>query len=158
MSDKLKETMRILRSSKVTTDDRGRTVWVDPVETADLELVSTQMLKQIIDADDPEATGNLLEVASGEEGLIAHDAEKNRFEVISDEELQKILDGTDSEETKKTTTDVIYQPLVEAADDGEELELVSTQMLRRILHTEDDEEETKQELDIGGGFDPYNSS
>ncbi len=52
MNDKLKQTMRILRSPKVTTDDRGRTVWVDPIETAKLELVSTQMLTQIIESGD----------------------------------------------------------------------------------------------------------
>ena len=38
-------TVRIRRPAKVTTDDRGRTVWADTVETAELELVSTAELQ-----------------------------------------------------------------------------------------------------------------
>jgi hypothetical protein len=38
MNDKLNQTQRILRSSKFTTDDRGRTVLKDDVDTSNLEL------------------------------------------------------------------------------------------------------------------------
>ena len=31
------------------TDERGRTVWGEPIKTANLELVSTQMLKHLIE-------------------------------------------------------------------------------------------------------------
>ena len=34
-------TVRIRRPAKVTTDDRGRSVWAETIETAQLELVST---------------------------------------------------------------------------------------------------------------------
>ncbi len=147
MNDKLNQTQRILRSSKVATDDRGRTVWVDTVETASLELMSTQMLKKVIDSNDAEAKDRLRKIAEGENGLVARDIDKGRFEVINDEELQQILDGTDGE------------PGVEeggsAADEGE-LELVSTQMLRIALNVQDDEEAPGEEP-AGGGFDPYNN-
>ena len=50
MNDKLDQTRRILRSPKVTTDERGRTVRADTVETAKLEVVSAKMLKQMMSA------------------------------------------------------------------------------------------------------------
>jgi len=154
MNDKLDQTQRILRSSKVSTDDRGRTVWTDPVETARFELMSTQMLKQVIDAGDAGDTAKLQEMASGEEGLIARDMTDGRFEVISDEELQHILDGTEEEFAAKRAKDAqeLAEETAEAEDD---LELVSTQMLRVILGTEPDEQE---EIAKESGFNPYDNS
>ncbi len=149
MNDKLNQTMRIRRSPKVTTDDRGRTVWADTVETAKLELVSTQMLEQIIEAGDIDTHDHLREVAEGKDGLLARDIDKGRFEIISDEELQHILDGTDMEPAAKSAAGLIEEPVAEPATDEEELELVSTQMLRIIL-SPDDEEPSAAE-----GFDPY---
>ena len=154
MSDDLKKTTRIVRNPKVRTDDRGRTVWDDTIKTANLELVSTQMLQQLIDSDDHETKSGLEEVSKREDGVLAHDPEQNRFEIISDEELQHILDGTDAE-YKARKIAVVDEPLVETVDEEEELELVSTQMLRQILSPED-----FSELDEDGsspsGFDPYN--
>jgi len=150
MNDELKKTVRIVRKPKVKTDDRGRTVWADTVETANLELVSTQMLKQIIETDDDATKDHLREVAEGKDGLLAHDADKGRFEIISDEELQHILDGTDAEYNAKKAT-FIEEPLVEAAAEEEDLELVNTQMLRQILSPEDFSEDDGD----GSGFDPY---
>ena len=154
MNDDLNKTQRILRSPKVTTDERGRTVWVDPVETANLELVSTQMLKQIIDAGDEVTHKNLREMAEGEQGLLARDIDKGRFEVISDEELQHILDGTDKEYEASKRASVAEEPVAEVVADEEELELVSTQMLRIILSPED-EEKKAAEGSAETGFDPY---
>ena len=91
MNDELKKTTRIVRRPKVKTDDCGRTVRADIVETANLELVSTQMLQQLIDDGDDATMNHLREVAEGKDGLLAHDADRGRFEIISDEELQHIL-------------------------------------------------------------------
>ncbi len=152
MTDKLDQTMKILRSSKVMTDDRGRTVWVDPVETARLELVSTQMLKQIIDAGDANDTTTLNELATGGDGLVARDIDDGRFAIISDEELQHILDGTEKDYEAKRAAAVADELPDDAAAADEGLELVSTQMLRVILGTElDDADETPAEQ----GFNPY---
>ena len=154
MSDDLKKTRRIVRNPKVRTDDRGRTVWDDTIKTANLELVSTQMLQQLIDSDDHATKSSLEEVSKQEDGVLAHDPEQNRFEIISDEELQHILDGTDAEYNAKKAV-VVDAPSVETVSEEEELELVSTQMLRQILSPED-----FSELDEDGspasGFDPYN--
>lgn len=157
MNDKLNQTQRILRSSKVKTDQRGRTVWSDTVETAKLELISTQMLKQIIASDDTDANSRLREVAEGDSGLLARDTEKDRFEIINDEELQRILDGTDTESAEKPAADFVDEPPVEDAADEAELELVNTQMLRVMLGTEDDDPVATEEPDESG-FDPYDSS
>lgn len=153
MDDELKKTTRTVRSPKVKTDDRGRTVWADTIETTNLELVSTQMLQQLIDDGGDATTNHLREVAEGKDGLLAHDAHKGRFEIISDEELQHILDGTDAEYKAKKKAAYIEESLAEAAEEEEELELVSTQMLRQILSPEDFSEDDGDAP--GSGFDPY---
>ncbi len=155
MSDKLDKTMKILRSSKVMTDDRGRTVWVDTVETARLELVSTQMLKQIIYAGDTNDTATLNDLAAGGDGVVARDIDDGRFKIISDEELQHILDGTEKDYEAKRAAAVADELPDDEAAVGEGLELVSTQMLRVILGNElDDADETPPEQ----GFNPYDNS
>ena len=154
MSEELENTVRIIRKAKVATDDRGRSVWVDPVETAKLELVSTQMLEALIDADE--------EAASGEDGLLAHDPEKDAFEIVSDDDLKAALSAaSDTLAAPTHSADVVYEFDDQEAD-LDEMSLVSTQMLKAIL---DPNAEPEQEPDTdtdfsdpGGGFDPYNSS
>lgn len=159
MTDKLKQTAKILRHSKVSTDGHGRSVWVDTIETARLELISTQRLKKLIASDDAQTKEQLRKVADGEEGLLTQDADSQNFEIVSDEELRRMLDSEEKQSTSKKTEDVLNEPVNQADGDAEELELVSTQMLRQILKT--DEEETEQvdeEEDTGSAFDPYNSA
>ena len=88
MADELRQTVKITRRPKVTTDDRGRTVWVDTVVTANLELVSTQMLRQIVDADDGETKDHLRHIAEGEDGLLAHGID-NTFEMYDSNEMRQ---------------------------------------------------------------------
>lgn len=154
MNDKLKQTMKILRSTKVATDDRGRNVWADPVESANLELMSTQMLQQIIEKGDDDTKDDLREVAEGKDGLLARDTENGKFEIISDEELQRVLDGTDMDSEAENAAGLVKEQAAEAATDEEELELVTTQMLRVVLGTED-EEQTGAEEPADSGFNPY---
>lgn len=156
MNDKLDQTQKILRSPKVTTDERGRTVWIDPVETANLELVSTQMLKQLMETADAGVNNELQNIAKSDNGLLARDTDNDRFEVITDAELQRILDGTD---TTANVPDAIDDPgsTQDPGDqDSEELQLVSTQLLRVVLQLEDDDaDRTGDSAD--SGFNPYNS-
>lgn len=153
VSDDLKKTQRIAPKRKVRTDDRGRTVWDDTIKTANLELVSTQMLKQLIDDADNATSSHLQEVAKGQDGVLAHDAEQGRFEIISDEELEHILHGTDAEYNAKKVV-LPQEPPVETVAEEEELELVSTQMLRQIL-SPDDFSELEGDDSAESGFDPY---
>lgn len=154
MNDELKKTTRIAGRRKVRTDERGRTIWDDTVKTANLELVSTQMLQQLIDSEDHAVASKLQEASLGKDGILAHDAEQNRFEIISDEELEHILNGTEAQYHANEAA-AVGEPMVESVAEEEEFELVSTQMLRQILSPED-----FCELDDGdsapSGFDPYN--
>lgn len=156
MNDKLDQSERLLRSPKVTTDERGRTVWIDPVETAEFELVSTQMLRQLIASGDAEVNNGLRKVAEGDDGLLARNTDRDRFEVINDAELQQILDGSDTITNDGSTQSTHSSAHDQANEDSVEIDLVSTQQLRIILDLEDEDAET------GGrrtkkGFDPYDS-
>ena len=156
MADELFKTVRIVRRSKVATDDRGRTVWVDPVESAELELVTTTMLTRMLDSDDEQRKQRIREVAEGKDGLLAHDAENDRFEIIDDAELQAAIEASASDAPATRTADVTYEIVAEREDaDAEELSLVSTMALRRILQGENAGDAPDPDEDAG--FDPYNS-
>ena len=157
MSERLKQTVRILKRSKVQTDDRGRSVWVDPVDTAELELVSTVMLKRMLDSGDEQRKDRIRKAAQGKDGVLARDAENDTFEIIDDDDLQQALQAA-SDTTDVKTTDVSVEPLMDRADsDDEELSLVSTQALRRILTKDAPQTEDSLPVEEEQGFDPYNS-
>jgi hypothetical protein len=153
MNNKLNQTQRLFRSSKFTTDDSGRNNLVDTAEAGTMQLMSTQMLQTIIDSDDVKANDNLRMIAEGESGLVARDVDKDRFEIISDEELQNIING--SESGVNTSGSLVDEVSVETVDSEGELDLVSTQMLRIALNLNDDEEPLT-ETPFDKGFDPYN--
>lgn len=150
MADDYTATIRIRRPSKVTTDDRGRTVWVGEIEEAELELVSTAELKQILDSSDPASRSAIEQVASGAaEGLLARNTATGLFEIVSDHDVQAAL--------ARGAGAPAARPGLEPAQagSGEDLSLVSTQVLRKALKT--DSKPGAREKDAGGGFDPYNS-
>ena len=161
MTEELKNTVRIIRKGKVATDDRGRSVWVDPVESAELELVSTMMLEALLEGEDDATRQQLLDVADSSDGLLAHDPEKHAFEIVSDDDLQAALAAAADTPPPTRVSDVVYE-IEEPVEDIEEMSLVSTQMLKAMLDPasvpggtmiEDDDEPAAP----GGGFDPYNS-
>ena len=155
MNDKLKQTMKILRSSKVTTDGSGRSIWTDTIETAQLELLSSQKLQQIIAAGDADMNDELREVAEGKDGILARDIGSGKFEIISDEALQDVLN---EEEAESEAVDVAGLVGEEAVSDGnaDGLELVSTQMLRVVLGPDGEKQIVAEEPD-DSGFDPYDN-
>jgi len=155
MTTDFRQTVKIVRKPKVVTDDRGRTVWSDPIETANLELVSTQMLRQLIESDDQSAKDQIRDAAGSKDGLLAHNTDSDRFEIISDAELQQILDGGHELHEARNFVDAIDEPMSDTADAEEELELVNTELLRQILGTD----AASLKDDHGSqdtGFDPYN--
>ena len=159
MPDDLKQTVRIVRKPKVATDERGHTVWADPVETVELDLVSTTMLKNLLDADDDTTRQRIEKAAEGKDGVLAHDAERDRFEIIDDDDLQAALDSAASAQEPVRPADVVLEPLADSIDDDEEeLSLVSTQMLRKMLAGDEPDDNPDSGDEPGDGFDPYNSS
>lgn len=146
------------RRPKVRTDDRGRTVWDGTIQTAKLELVSTERLKTLIDDDNP-ARDRIRELAStGPDGYLAEDGDSGRLSIIGDDELQALLDTQEKDLPPLRLPDPVEEP---ASGDDEELSLVSTQRLRQLFDLEDGGPETpaspKPVKDEGGGFDPYNT-
>lgn len=160
MSDLLKQTLRIARESKVRTDDRGRSVWAEPVEETELELVSTMMLKQLLESEDEQQKQRLAQAAAGKDGVLAHNINNDQFEIIDDDDLKAALASADSAPTVASTADVIYEPLMEQADtDDDELSLVSTQALRQLMSDDDEpSDDASPDAITGSGFDPYNSA
>jgi hypothetical protein len=158
MADDYVATVRIRRPSKVTTDSRGRSVWAETIETAELELVSTSELQEMLKSTDDDTRSAIARVVSGAaEGVLARDPATGLFEVISDADLQAILDSDHGLPKTTRPADVTLQPVSsKAASAGEELSLVSTQVLRKILGKESPKA-AKPEKDKSGGFDPYNS-
>lgn len=138
---------------KVRTDERGRTVWTEPVAAAELELVTTQELRSILKSTDEQSVRAIEDVAkSDNDGVLARNAETGVFQVVGETELLAIL-GRDEQSapSQATSAETLESTAVE------EFSLVSTQALRKIIRAGDAEEAAEDEPEIGGGFDPYNT-
>ena len=155
MSDSSLHKVLVPRPSKIRSDGRGRSVWVDPVESADLELVSTQMLKQILSSRDASERQAIEKLANTPvDGVLARDPGNGQFEIIDDDDLRAILDATEGLPQLDRPADVTLQPLRDYADD-EHLSLVSTQALRKVLNKGDEVKDSVKAEREGGGFNPY---
>ena len=156
-------TIRIQRQRKTTTDDRGRTVWNQPVEDVELELVSTTALQKILQSDDGQTRGEIRRLVAGrKDGVLARDAATGDYHIVGDAELKAALGKEAVQDKPKRGAEVTAPPISEktrvAAD---ELSLVSTQVLRKVLNpdgTAEYETPTTGKKDKFGGFDPYNKS
>jgi len=157
MSEKPPPKVLVKRPSKVRTDDRGRSVWADPAESAELELVSTQTLKQILASDDPRNRKSIENLATTiNDGVLARDPATGLFKIIDEEELQQILRNETGLPKLNRPTDVTLAPLHDYAD-ADHLSLVSTQALRRVLKPNEETEEDPP-LEADRGFNPYDSA
>src|SRR5690606_17952134 len=96
-----------------------------------------------------------------EEGVLARDPATGLFEIISDADLQAILENSDDLPKTRRPADVTLEPVTRREGNEEELSLVSTQVLRKILKKDSAKAPSpakdKLPRDKGGGFDPYNS-
>ncbi len=147
---------------KVHTDETGHTVWDDTIKTARFELVSTQQLRQLLDAAEDAPRDEIRKLAAGdEEGYLARDAGTGMFRVIDDDDLQALLD-TQDEDLPAIARPAPAQPAPapKAGGNEDELSLVSTQRLRKLLDTPGGTAKPaakKPRRDEGGGFNPYDS-
>lgn len=156
--DELRQTIKIQISRKVGTDSRGRTVWTKPVEPVELELISTGMMQRILASGDEEEKRRIRAAAESKEGVLARDTSSDEFEILDDEELQAALDAAGDDYVFERPADVVLEPLNQSAE-NEELSLVTTQALRKILGKDEkeDAEVTEVRKDDQVGIDPYNS-
>ena len=158
MSDELKTTVRIQRPAKIQTAGRGRSVWAEPVESAKFELLSTVTLKKILASKDEAAIKAIEDAAeSGAEGVLARDLATGHFQIVDDTDLQAILDNNISLPKQERSADVTYEPAYDSEKSTDDLTLVSTQALRKILVKEEKEEPVVADT-VESSCDPYNSS
>jgi len=158
MSEDAPKKVLVNRPAKVAADGRGQSVWVDPVISAELELVSTQMLKVMLTSRDDTDRLAIEEAAdTALEGVLARDPANGQFEIIENEELQAILNENQDLPKLSRPADVTIAPLHDYADD-DQLSLVSTQALRRVLNDDSDEQETEPAENESRGFNPYDAN
>lgn len=126
----------------------------DADASGELELVSTQMLKQILSSNDAEnrkAVGDAAK-ATGD-GVLARDPATGYFEIIDEDELKAIVESGQELPKLSRPADVTVEPLHDYAD-SERLSLVSVQALRRVFDEDSDEQAEAVEVDAGS-FNPY---
>lgn len=126
---------------------------VTPVDDEDesLELVSTQMLKRILTTrDDSERRAIRAAVDTNSDGVLARSPRSGSFAIIDDDELEAILDTFDKPPKVRRPSDALREPLRDYAEENQ-LSLVSSHALRKVLHDADDEPEEMPAED----FDPY---
>lgn len=156
------KTVRIQRPAKVTQDDRGRNVWTGGIETVELELVSTTALEKILKSDDGKTRSEIRKLVAGrKDGLLARDTATGVFQIVSDADLGSALAQVRPRERTGRRADVTAEPLSEKSRQAaDELSLVSTQILRKVLKPPGKTEAAKPRIgkkDKFGGFDPYNN-
>ena len=156
MPDNNLKKVLVSRRAKAASDNGDPSVRVDPAKSAELELVSTQMLKVILTSrDDADRTAIKAVADSATDGVLARDPANGQFEIIDEDELQAILDGNQGLPQLTRPADATLQPLRDYAD-NDKLSLVSAQALRTALHTDDDEPQTA--TSESAEFSPYDAN
>lgn len=162
MTRDLTKTVRIRKVEKVAADERGRSVWRGKVEPAELELVSTTALEKILKSGSGGSRAEIKRLAAGKkDGVLARDTATGHFRIVTDADLRKAPPGKPAARPKRDS-DVTAGPLSESARHAaDELSLVSTQILRKVLKTGESPEAPKPrpgKRDKFGGFDPYDNN
>jgi hypothetical protein len=140
MSDKSTHGIMVPRPVKIRPGGQGRSIRIDPDDSAELELVSTQMLKQILSARDTSEREAVKHAANTAiDGVLARDPGNGQFEIIDDDDLRVILDTSEGLPRLNRPPDATLMPLRDYIDDSQ-LSLVSTRALRQVLG-EDNENE-----------------
>lgn len=131
----------------------------DTVRLETLELMSTQRLNTLLAEEHAQHHDAVRQIAeSSRDGYLARDSATGHFKVIDDDELQALLDT--EPEKRRVARPAPAEPAAEAPA-SDELSLVSTQRLRKILDIpESTAPGTKKPVktEPGGGFNPYDHS
>ena len=154
-----------LAENKKMSDEKSAGVLIRRLSTgaksgdsAELELVSTQMLKQILSSNDVEnrkAVGDAAKTPG--DGVLARDPATGFFEIIGEDELQAIVDSGQDLPKLSRPSDVTAEPLHDYADD-EHLSLVSAQALRQVIVDDEKQDDDAESTDADAGeFNPYYS-
>jgi hypothetical protein len=157
MAENASRKVLVRRPPKIASDGHGRSVWVNPVESAELELVSTQMLKIMLSSRD-DAERKAIEDAADTsvDGVLARDPANGQFEIIEDNDLQAILDENQGLPEMSQPADATLEPIRDYVDD-DHLSLVSTQALRKVLSNDDSQDAETPSIELAG-FNPYDAN
>ncbi len=128
---------------------------VPTMESGELELVSTQALKQILTSRDETDRRALKEAANtAANGVLARDPNTSYFEIVTDEDLQKILDDNKNLPDMDRPADATLAPLRDYAG-NDKFSLVSTQALQKVLGKD---ATASEPVEKEAGFNPYDSN
>ena len=150
-------TLRIKRPSKIKMDERGRAVWVGDIDSAEFELVPTSHIKAIVESGDEAKLDEISRIArAGPQGVLIQDCNDGRFGVLESADLDELLQDPNApvvrEPDEQATTDSAPEP-------GDGLELMDTQILKKILVSEGKIDNIEPEdPEENEGFDPYNKA
>lgn len=179
MSDKFKATVRIQRPARIQTDGGDRSGGAESFESVDFELCSAGDVKKILGSKDEAAIKAIEDAAeSDHEGVLARNVATGLVEILDNSDLQLITENDTRSPKQEKGADPGDEPAFHNENSIDELSLVSTLALKRIIKEEDenapvtDENMTltdksvsvadenvpvTEEINISG-FDPYNSS
>ena len=135
-------------------DERGHAVWAGDIETADFELVPTSHIKAIVESGDEDKLDEISRIArTGPQGVLIRDCSDGHFDVLESGDLDELLQDPNApvvrEPDEQATTVNVPEP-------GDGLELMDTQILKKILVSEDKIDKT--EVEENEGFDPYDTA
>ncbi len=143
----------IRRSTEERTDDHGDTIWADDIKEIELELMSTQDLELAIQASSETDRESLRALAeSDRDGVVARDRATGLYDLISEAELRESLDIDITLSTSIRRNEMVPESTDAGRED--ELSLVSTQALHRMLNQSDSEATIEAQVD-DPGFNPY---
>ena len=156
MGDELYRTVKIKLNRKDGTDSPGRAAGSNPDEETEFELVSTMMLKQILESDDDQKKDQIRGLADEEDGVLACATGTDAFKIVLDDELEAALKASPNPDLTDLAGGYAFDRIDESEEE-EDLSLVSTQMLRTILDVDDKTAaEPKEEHVIElAGYNPY---
>ncbi len=154
--------MRIRKVDKVAPDERGRSVWLGKVNPVELELVSTTALEKILKTEGGKTRSEIRKLAAGrKDGMLARDTATGHFRIVSEADLKGAI-ASEAGAKPRRGTEVVAAPISDntrlAAD---ELSLVSTQFLRKVVKPDGKSEVVKPKAakkDKFGGFNPYDNN
>jgi len=157
------KTVQIRKVDKVAPDHRGRSVWLGKIEPVELELVSTTALQTILKSEGGKTRVEIQKLAAGRKnGVLARDTATGHFRILSEADLKKAATAPPGEGPKRSSV-VTAPPLSETTRmKAEELSLVSTQILRKVVKpdgkTEIEKLKSAGRKDKFGGFNPYDNN
>lgn len=159
MSEERSTRVVVRRSLKVDASQLNQSLVSETVEEAKLELISTQMLKQILCSSDHEDRNAVRDAANTPvDGVLARDTATGLFQIIADADFQTILDENEHLPKLSCPVDVTIEPLHDYAD-SENLSLVSTRALRSVFADDEIVEEVDPETEVDMcDFKPYECS